>query len=169
MRVWRLALGRHHELDGAGARRYGGRWNSPGVPVVYAATHLSLALLEQLVHVNLERLPDAFRAFAIELPDAVPVETVKLSPDSSDPIACRRYGDIWATALRSAALIVPSVLVPATLDPGGIGTDERNVVLNPRHGSSGAWRVVETAFRVDARLRRVAGGARDTAASDTLP
>ena len=25
------------------------------------------------------------------------------APDSSDPIACRRYGDIWATALRSAA------------------------------------------------------------------
>jgi len=128
------------------------------VPVVYAATHLSLALLEQLVHVSLERLPDAFRAFAIELPDDAPVETIRLAPDASDPIACRRYGDIWATALRSAALIVPSVLVPATLDPGEIGTDERNVVLNPRHGSAGAWRVVETTFRVDARLKRQAVG-----------
>ena len=128
------------------------------MPVVYAATHLSLALLEQLVHVSLERLPDAFRAFAIELPDDAPVETIRLAPDASDPIACRRYGDIWATALRSAALIVPSVLVPATLDPGEIGTDERNVVLNPRHGSAGAWRVVETTFRVDARLKRQAVG-----------
>jgi RES domain-containing protein len=158
VRVWRLALGRHRELDGEGARLYGGRWNSPGVPVVYAATHLSLALLEQLVHVSLERLPGAFRAFAIELPDDVPVETIKLAPEAGDPITCRRYGDIWATALRSAALIVPSVLVPATLDPGGIGTDERNVVLNPRHGSAGAWRVVETAFRVDPRLKRAVAG-----------
>ncbi len=158
MRVWRLALGRHHEVDGEGARLYGGRWNSPGVPVVYAATHLSLALLEQLVHVSLERLPDAFRAFAIELPDDVPVETIRLAPAANDPVACRRYGDVWAAALRSAALIVPSVLVPATLDPGGIGTDERNVVLNPRHGSAGAWRVVGTAFRVDRRLKRVVVG-----------
>jgi RES domain-containing protein len=158
VRVWRLALGRHHELDGEGALVYGGRWNSPGVPVVYAATHLSLALLEQLVHVSLERLPNAFRAFAIELPDQATVETVDLSPPASDPIACRRYGDIWATALRSAALIVPSVLVPATLDPGGIGTDERNVVLNPRHASAAAWRVVETAFRVDPRLKRAVTG-----------
>ncbi len=158
MRVWRLALGRHHELDGEGARLYGGRWNSPGVPVVYAATHLSLALLEQLVHVSLERLPDAFRAFAVELPDDAPVETVRLAPDPGDPIACRRYGDVWAASGRSAALVVPSVLVPATLDPGGIGTDERNVVLNPRHGSAGVWRVVETAFRVDARLKRAAAG-----------
>jgi len=158
VRVWRLALGRHHELDGEGARLYGGRWNSPGVPVVYAATHLSLALLEQLVHVSLERLPDAFRAFAIELPDDVPVETIRLAPAANDSMACRRYGDVWAAALRSAALIVPSVLVPATLDPGGIGTDERNVVLNPRHGSVGAWRVVETAFRVDPRLKRVVVG-----------
>jgi RES domain-containing protein len=154
VRVWRLALGRHHELDGEGARLYGGRWNSPGVPVVYAATHLSLALLEQLVHVSLERMPDAFRAFAIELPDDVPVETIKLSPSNSDPIACRRYGDIWATTLRSAALIVPSVVVPAMLDPGGISTDERNVVLNPRHTSVAAWRVVETTFRIDPQLKR---------------
>lgn len=158
MRVWRLALGRHHELDGEGARLYGDRWNSPGVPVVYAATHLSLALLEQLVHVSLERLPDAFRAFAIELPDDAPVETVRLAPDRGDPLACRRYGDVWAASGRAAALIVPSVLVPAMLDPGGIGTDERNVVLNPRHGSAGAWRIVETAFRIDARLKRAAAG-----------
>lgn len=158
MRVWRLALGWHHELDGEGARLYGGRWNSPGVPVVYAATHLSLALLEQLVHVSPERLPDAFRAFAIELPEDVPVETVNLSPPARDPLACRRYGDTWATALRSAALIVPSALVPATPDPGGIGTDERNVVLNPRHASAIEWRVVETSFRIDPRLKRMAPG-----------
>jgi RES domain-containing protein len=158
VRVWRLALGRHREVDGEGARLYGGRWNSPGIPVVYTATHVSLALLEQLVHVSPERLPAALRAFAIELPDDASVETAAPSLSPSDTEACRRYGDAWAVARRSAALIVPSVLVPATLDPGGIGTDERNVVLNPRHGSAGAWRVVETAFRVDARLKRAVAG-----------
>jgi hypothetical protein len=38
-----------------------------------------------------------------ELPDQATVETIKLSPPASDPIACWRYGDTWATGLRSAA------------------------------------------------------------------
>lgn len=152
MRVWRLALGRFHELDGEGARLYGGRWNSPGVPVVYTATHLTLALLEQLVHFDPARLPGAFRAFAIELPDDVPTETAELAAD--DPAECREHGDVWAASLRSAALIVPSVLVPPALHPGRIATGERNVLLNPRHRSALSWLVTETSFRIDPRLRR---------------
>jgi RES domain-containing protein len=157
VRVWRLALGLHAGLDGEGARLYGGRWNSVGVPVVYAATHLSLALLEQLVHVNPERLPAALRAFAIDLPDEVVPERADLT-EAGDAKACRRYGDAWLAARHSAALVVPSVVIPARLEPGQIATDERNVLLNPRHASAAAWRVVETAFRVDARLKRAGSG-----------
>ena len=155
MRVWRLALGSRSEIDGEGARLYGGRWNSPGTPVVYAASHIALALLEQLVHVSPERLPEGFRAFAIELPDDAPVEIGDPASFPLDDVAgSRRYGDSWAASLRSAALIVPSVLVPAALAPGGVPTEERNVILNPRHRSAAAWRVIETAFRVDVRLKR---------------
>lgn len=96
MLVWRLAIGRFHEIDGEGARLYGGRWNSPGVPVVYAATHLSLALLEQLVHLNPEELPDAFRAFAVSVPHDVRPEVLPVGDLPSDREACRRYGDVWA-------------------------------------------------------------------------
>lgn len=153
MRVWRLALGRYRELDGEGARLYGGRWNSLGVPVVYAATHISLALIEQLVHLKPERMPDAFRALAIEVPNDAAVETAAHSVHPSDQAACRQFGDDWAASLRSAILIVPSVAVAARLQPGEIETEERNVLLNPRHASAAAWRVVETSFRVDPRLR----------------
>ncbi|HEY5302083.1 MAG TPA: RES domain-containing protein [Acetobacteraceae bacterium] len=154
MRVWRLALGRFSELDGEGARQYGGRWNSPGIPMVYAATHLALALLEQLVHLNPDRLPAALRAFAIELSSGVPVEDDV--PPTNDAEASRRYGDAWAASLRSAALIVPSVLVPMKLKPGDLDTEERNVLLNPRHRSAATWRVTETVFEVDRRLKRLA-------------
>jgi RES domain-containing protein len=157
VRVWRLALGRYPALDGEGARLYGGRWNSPGTPMVYAATHLSLALLEQLVHLNPARLPESFRAFAVDLPDAVPVEHGQPDIVSDDVEATRRMGDLWARSLRSAALLVPSVIVPALLHPGTIPTSERNVLLNPRHASAVEWRAVETSFRLDPRLRRRPG------------
>jgi len=152
--VWRLALGRYPALDGEGARLYGGRWNSPGTPMVYAATGIALALLEQLVHVSPARLPASFRAFVIALPDDVEVEPVALDFAVDDLEATRHAGDAWAASLRSAALIVPSVIVPAILDPGRISTTERNVLLNPRHPSAAAWQSVETSFRVDPRLRQ---------------
>jgi len=154
MRVWRLAVGPHREIDGEGSRIYGGRWNSPGVPVVYTATHVSLALLEQLVHVDPEDLPDAFRAFVIDLPDDTVTEVVAQIIRRGDAEMRRRYGDGWAGSRRSAALVVPSTLVAARLPPGTIETEERNVLLNPRHASAGAWRVAETSFTVDARLKR---------------
>jgi RES domain-containing protein len=151
VRVWRLALGSYPALDGEGARLFGGRWNSPGTPVVYAATHVALALLEQLVHVSPERLPAGLRAFAIDLPDDALVENGRSDePDGVE--AARRYGDAWAASLRSAALVVPSMIVPAMM--GSLRTDERNVILNPRHGSAVAWRMTETPFKIDPRLRR---------------
>lgn len=156
MLVWWLAIGRYREIDGEGARLYGSRWNSPGVPMVYAATHLSLALLEQLVHLDPVRLPAGLRAFAIELPENAPVEAADSGTEVADREAARRLGDAWAAKQASAALLVPSVLVPVRLDPGGIATAEHNVLLNPRHASVAAWRVRETAFRVDPRLKRAA-------------
>ena len=136
MLVWRLALGRYKELDGEGARLYGGRWNSPGTAMVYAATHIALALLEQLVHVSPTRLPRSFRVFAITLPE----ETEHAAPDLpvDDLEATRRAGDDWASSLRSAALVVPC--------------DGRSCARQP-------WSPVDLAggrdlFRVDPRLRR---------------
>jgi len=154
MRVWRLVVGKYRETDGEGARIYGGRRNSPGVPVVYTATHVSLALLEQLVHVDPEDLPDAFRAFVIDLPDHLSVEVAVQSILPGDPETCRRCGDEWAGSRRSAALVVPPTPVAARLQPGTIETTKRNVLLNPRQVSAEAWRVAETSFSVHARLKR---------------
>jgi len=41
--AWRIVQAQHitSAYDGEGARRYGGRWNHKGVPMVYAAESLS--------------------------------------------------------------------------------------------------------------------------------
>ena len=45
--VWRIAVDAPaytaDDVSGAGARITGGRWNSPGLPVVYCSTNIALA------------------------------------------------------------------------------------------------------------------------------
>src|ERR1700678_262159 len=54
VRFWRICRSRYaaEAATGEGARRFGGRWNSRGMGVVYASTSLALAAVETFV--NLE-------------------------------------------------------------------------------------------------------------------
>lgn len=129
MRVWRLARSVYPALDGEGARLYGGRWNAPGTPVVYVAGSLSLAALEQLVHLNPDRLPEDLIAYGVDIPDSLPVEEVAASnlPDGWDRRAevpeLRRIGERWLEKEEATVLSVPSAVIP----------EERNYLINPHH------------------------------------
>ena len=146
MIVWRLASGRYDPLDGEGARRVGGRWNSAGRPVIYTSETLSLALVEALVHLPTP-LPKGYMAFRIEIPDTG-VEMLDLGVLSAEwqsrIIDTRAVGDGWLQEERSLALGVPSVIVP----------EERNVLINPIHRDAGQLRAVDQRpFAWDPRLR----------------
>jgi hypothetical protein len=52
-------------LNGEGARRYGGRFNPPGVPAVYTSQSIALALLEILVHIDKSEVPADYVVMAI--------------------------------------------------------------------------------------------------------
>ncbi len=56
---FRIADSRHELFDGAGAYLKGGRWNSPGKRIIYAAQTYAGALLEALVHLNFDEVPDS--------------------------------------------------------------------------------------------------------------
>ena len=149
MRAWRLARRAFLALDGEGARLYGGRWNTEGTAVVYAASSLALAALELLVHVDPQDAPDDLVALAIEVPDDAPHATV--TPDAlpadwdrvTDHPACAEVGDRWARARERLVLRVPSAIVP----------EETNVLLNPAHPAMRRVRVAaERAFAFDRRL-----------------
>lgn len=149
MLVWRLARSVYPALDGEGARLSGGRWNGPGTPVVYTAGSLSLAALEQLVHLNPSRLPEDLVAYGVEIPDALQVEQVAASslPEGWDRRAevptLRRIGQTWAEKEEAAILNVPSAVIP----------EERNYLINPRHPAAPQARVTrQRPFDFDPRL-----------------
>ena len=149
MRLYRLCRAPHRALDGEGARLWGGRWNSPGLPVVYASTSLALAALEYLVHLSAEDVPADLVALTMELPDDVESERVALADlpvgweQTPEPQGCKEIGDAWLRAGRTLALRVPAAPVP----------EEENVLLNPRHPDAAHVRVVaERPFFFDPRL-----------------
>ena len=147
MRVWRLARRAHAALDGEGARRYSGRWNSAGRPLLYTSSHLSLAALEALAHFDADEVPEDLQAFAIEIPDALATEqvTADILPIgwTRQEFATRAFGDEWLTVARTPVLVVPSALVP----------EETNVLVNPAHPAThGVVVVARRRFVYDPRL-----------------
>jgi RES domain-containing protein len=158
MKAWRLSRfeSKERTFDGEGARLYPGRWNPAGVPVVYTSGHLSLAVLEVLVHARADQVRIAFHAFEITIPDAL----VEVLPDEQLPRgwdaaviarSTREFGETWARERRSVALSVPSVIVPR----------ERNIVLNPLHRDFAQLEIARPArFRFDERLLRTSGRSR---------
>ncbi len=130
MRAFRIVKRRHAltAFSGEGARAYGGRWNHPGIPMVYAAHTRALAALESLAHYGGAERRMAFVTFEIEIPDklAIHVAAAALPPGwrRGEPSAStQELGSEWQRSGRSAVLVVPSVLVP----------QEFCVLLNPEH------------------------------------
>ena len=124
MRVWRLGTAAHPIWDGAGAALHGGRWNPVGVPAIYAASSISLAMLERLVQRN-----NLARTFIVEavVPDDLALTDLMDDPPANwralDSPTAVRSGALWLAELRTVLLRVPSAIVPR----------EANYVINPAH------------------------------------
>jgi len=131
---WRIVKAKHAAaaFDGEGARVAGGRWNSPGVAMVYTSQSAALAALELLVHLGRSGILAEYVIFSCDFDDTA-VETLKPSALPADwrmypaPLALQQIGDRWVHELRSAVLNVPSAVV------GG----ESNFLINPRHPDFG--------------------------------
>jgi len=152
MKVWRICRAKFapEAFSGEGARRYGGRWNSPGVAMVYSSSSLALAAIELFVHLEPNQQPDDLVAIAAELPMGEPAERVKLDRlprgwQKNDYVALRALGDKWIHELRSLAMEVPSAAVHA----------EWNVLVNPLHPALSEIKIERPEpFRFDARMFR---------------
>lgn len=152
MRVFRIARARYGARDGEGARLVGGRWNSPGIPVIYTGTSRSITMLEVLLHADPDLLPEDLVVFEIEIPAILLSERIETGslPDGwrapGNP-ECIALGDQWLLQRVSPILLVPSAIVP----------EEWNLLINPRHGDAGEIAIIASGtFSFDPRLLRAA-------------
>lgn len=134
MRIWRIS--NHADLSGIGGLKVAGRWHEKGRQVVYAADHPSTALLEVLVHleVDVEDIPDNFQLIEIDVPTALRIDSVdeadleKLSIGWKDDVRISRGRALaWFQELKTPILRVPSAILPGV----------SNFLINPLHVDAG--------------------------------
>ena len=150
MRVYRISRPEYvaTALLGNGAALAPGRWNSRGVRLAYTASSGSLAMLEILVHVNREDVPDGRRMLAYEIPDAALAELPPNRwPRGWDKLpysdAVRRVGEGFVRDGLHLALRVPSA----------VARGEFNVLVNPAHPQFGQIRLLaDDPLALDPRL-----------------
>lgn len=146
--VWRIVKTRYADraFDGEGARRSGGRWNSPGRPVVYTAATISLAVLEIFVHLKDREILSSYSVIPARVKEKHVEDLAELPAGWRSypaPPELQMIGDEWLQSERSVVLRVPSVVVES----------ESNYLINPLHS---AFEQIEIGdprpFVVDPRL-----------------
>lgn len=137
------------DLSGTGARLKGGRWNPPGIPVIYTSESISLALLEILA--NAQTLEDLqmIQLMEIEVPAQTHYHKIQLQE-----LKKNWYRDFEYTQwLGKEILQLPQTLVCRC--PSAIVHREHNYLLNPLHPDFKKVTLGNTAdFYFDERLFR---------------
>lgn len=138
------------DLEGTGAKLYGGRWNNKGTACVYTSVSRALAVLEFASNVELEFVPEDLSITTYELPeeDCVTLSIEELprdweelpSPQSTKELGSKYFSDSGLLCLR-----VPSVVVP----------EEYNYLINPESDKIAAVKVIKISpFEFDSRIKR---------------
>jgi RES domain-containing protein len=129
MELYRIAKTSYiSDLSGAGAKMYGGRWNRPGMAMLYTSQARSLAVLELIVHFNSSaalKLDYSFLTlnisenliFDVDI-SLLPTNNLNINQNSLWEISENYFLKRDILALR-----VPSVVI----------SEEFNVLLNPNH------------------------------------
>ena len=149
MIVHRISSSKYiRDLSGYGAWKYGGRWNSPGVAVIYTSESRALTVLELAVHTPLAIAPDGYQLIELEISMAnLHIHTAEKLPDSWNAItpsaACQKIGDEFIEQGKFLLMKVPSAVVPG----------DYNLLINPSHQDMKMVRIIRISdFTFDERL-----------------
>nr|WP_295930014.1 RES domain-containing protein [uncultured Dyadobacter sp.] len=150
MIVYRIGRTRYaKDLDGEGARLFGGRWNHKLTPCIYSSESRALALLEYTANVNIDDIPRALSITAFEIDPAymlaVPVSA--LPGDWRNAPAPAATKDFGTDLLRKADYGILKI-------PSAIMEDEFNYLLNPRFTKAEVYSILSVRdFVYDVRLK----------------
>ena len=157
MKVHRLALARYASdkrqvFSGLSGFVVDGRWHSKPRLLDYASQSVSLAALERLVHYKrLDGLAPHVLC-SVDLPESciLRLESPPSGWNSLQPAdAVRKMGNTWYGEGKSAALMVPSAIIPG----------ESNFLLNALHPAwRWAWVSNPVPFAFDRRLLDLLSG-----------
>jgi RES domain-containing protein len=149
MLLWRIS--NYQDLQGIGGLTKQGRWHTKGKPVVYLAEHPALAMLEVMVHLEIdaEDIPDTFKLLTVNVPSfdehCMSLSNDLLSKNWNDNTALTQsIGNEWLAKGTSTLLKVPSAIMPSSF----------NYLLNPLTIGSKDIEIIEVAsFPFDERLK----------------
>lgn len=128
MEVYRISRSKWaNDLQGEGAKLFGGRWNRRGTSCLYTSSSRSLAVLEYSVNVNLDEIPRALSIVTIKIPDQIleiPEEDLPGNwKDVPAPGSTREFGTKILNEGRHLIIRLPSAVIP----------QEFNYIINPEH------------------------------------
>jgi RES domain-containing protein len=149
MLLYRISLCKYaRDVNGTGAKLFGGRWNSIGVPVLYMAGSRSLAALEVLASLTSLQDPESFCVTVFDVPENSIAKLDKnyLPKNWSTypaPAILKKRGDEFVKANEALLLQVPSAIVE----------DECNYIFNVNHPLADTLKILEVKpFLFDKRL-----------------
>lgn len=136
-----------NDLSGTGARLKGGRWNPPGLPVIYTSESISLALLEVLANaLTLDQL-QMIRLMEIDIPNTIDYQDIKLQSLKKD-----WYHDFDYTQWMGQEILKTKKTMSFRC-PSAIVQREHNFLINPLHPDFKKTKLVSSAdFHFDERL-----------------
>lgn len=127
-KVYRIALTQYCDSSGEGAKLYGGRWNLPGNPAIYAGASISASLLERLTIDPELFSSERFVVYSV-MEISIPIDLI-FTPERTDlPAGWNQIPAIRASMEYGTNLLKSGILcfaVPSVVDPSSL-----NFVINP--------------------------------------
>ncbi len=148
MKVYRVTKTQYaKDLNGTGAKLFGGRWNHVDYPCIYTAASRALSVLEYAVNINIDFIPRALSLCVFEIDEShiFSLREEALPGNWRDSPAPRSTKDFGTELLQKESPIIkiPSIIIP----------QEFNFILNPFTGNS-AFELVEIRdFVFDLRIK----------------
>jgi len=126
-------------LSGKGAGIAGGRWNSPGISMIYTSESRALCTAEVAVNLPLGNIPIGFEMISILIPDDIILTGIGEEDLPSGwkifPLATltQKIGDQFIIQGKYLVMKVPSAAVPGDF----------NYLINPRHPDFGRIEIIK--------------------------